>query len=160
MAGRFSETVCRPPSISRVTFSLSPATSTFGGEGALGEAGQRGQHLAGLVVVTVDGLLAEDDQLRLLLVDNGFQRLGYGQGIQLVSGFDQDGAVGTQGQGSTQLLLSSGRADGDNNDLGGNALFLQAYGFFHGDFAEGFMDILTLARSTPELSALTRTLTL
>ncbi|MNZ80098.1 hypothetical protein D3C78_987250 [compost metagenome] len=35
------------------------------------------------------------------------------------------------------MLLGSGRADGNDDDLGRNAFFLQAYGFFHGDFAEG-----------------------
>jgi len=35
------------------------------------------------------------------------------------------------------LLLGGGRADGDHDDLARNALFLQAHGFFNGDFAEG-----------------------
>src|SRR5690606_18896194 len=109
----------------------------LGGEGALGEAAQCSQHLAGLVVVAVDGLLAEDDQLRLFLVDHGLEQLGHGQGVQFFVGFDQDGAVGTQGQGGAQLLLSGVRADGDDDDLASHALFLQADGFFHGDFAEG-----------------------
>src|SRR5690606_28143544 len=109
----------------------------LGGEGALGEAGQRAEHLPGLVVVAVDGLLAEDDQLRLLLVDHGLEQLGHGQGIQLFGGLDQDGTIGTQRQRGAQLLLGGGRADGDHDDLARNALFLPAYGFFNGDFAEG-----------------------
>src|SRR5690606_39996372 len=49
----------------------------------------------------------------------------------------QHGVVGTQCQGGTQLLLGSGRAYGDRDDFSGDTLFLQAYGLFHGDFAEG-----------------------
>src|SRR5690554_3797185 len=109
----------------------------FRGEGALGVAAQCSQHLAGLVVIGVDGLLAEDDQLGLFLVDHRLEQLGDGQGVQLISGLDQNGTVGTQGQGGTQLLLGSGRAYGDGNDFGCNTFFLQAYGFFHGNFAEG-----------------------
>src|SRR5690606_24530133 len=109
----------------------------LGGEGALGETGQCAEHLASLVVVAVDGLLAKDDQLRLLLVDHGLQHLGDGQRVQFFIAFDQDGAIGTQCQSGTQLLLSGVRANGDDYDLARNALLFQAHGFFHGDFAEG-----------------------
>ena len=102
-----------------------------------GVAGQRGEHLAGLVVVAVDGLLAEDHQLRLLLVDHGLEQLGHGQGVQLVVALHQDRTVSAQRQRGAQLLLGGGRADGDSDDLGSHALLFQAHGFFHGDFAEG-----------------------
>lgn len=82
-------------------------------------------------------LIAEDDQLRLLLVDHGLEQLGHGQRVQLIGGLDQDGAVATQSQSGTQLLLGSGRADGYGDDFGRHALLFQAHGFFHGDFAEG-----------------------
>jgi hypothetical protein len=39
----------------------------LGGEGRLAPAKQRGQHLAGLVAVIIDGLLAEDDEVRAFL---------------------------------------------------------------------------------------------
>ena len=40
------------------------------GEGALRPAEQRGQHLAGLVAVVVDRLLAEDDEAGLFRLDD------------------------------------------------------------------------------------------
>ncbi len=102
----------------------------------MGVAAQGRQHLAGLVVVAVDGLLAENHQLWLLLVNDSLEQLGHGQGGQLFSGFDQDGAVGTQSQRGAQLLLSGGRTDADDDDLTGHAFFFQAHRFFHCDFAE------------------------
>src|SRR5690606_6627290 len=109
----------------------------LGGEGALGVTAQRGQHLAGLVVVAVDGLLAKDDQLRLFLVDHGLEQLGHGQGVQLLGALDQDGAVGPQGQRGAQLLLSGVRTDGHDDDFAGDALFLETNRLFHGNFTEG-----------------------
>ena len=43
------------------------ADGDLGGEGALRPAEQRGEHLAGLVAIVVDGLLAQDDEAGLLL---------------------------------------------------------------------------------------------
>src|SRR5690606_9500809 len=108
----------------------------LGGEGALGEARQSTQHLASLVVVTVDGLLAHDDQLRLLFVDHYLEQFGHSQRAQLVSRLNQNATVSTQRQRGTQLLLSSSRADGYNNDLARHAFLFKAYSFFHGYFAE------------------------
>jgi hypothetical protein len=51
-------------------------------KGGLTPAEQRGQHLAGLVRVVVDGLLAADDELRLLALRHGGQQLGHGQRLQ------------------------------------------------------------------------------
>ncbi len=81
-------------------------------------------------------MFAKDHQLRLFLVDNSFQQFGNGQRSQIFSGFDEDGAVGAQRQRGAQLLLSGGRADGDDDDFSRNTFFFQAYGFFHCDFAE------------------------
>src|SRR5579883_54307 len=44
----------------------------LGGEGSLRPAEERRQHLPGLVAVIVDRLLAEDAELGLLLLDDGF----------------------------------------------------------------------------------------
>ncbi|VVN61928.1 hypothetical protein PS685_03884 [Pseudomonas fluorescens] len=109
----------------------------LGRERALTETGQRSQHLASLVVVAVDGLFTQDHQLWLFLVDNGLEQLGHGQRGQVFGGLDQNGAISTQRQRGTQLFLSGGRADGDDDDFSRNAFLFQAYGFFHGDFAEG-----------------------
>ncbi len=109
----------------------------FRGESALSEPSQRTEHLASLVVVTVDGLFAKDHQLRLLFVDNSLQKFGNGQGIELFAGLDQHGAIGTQCQRGAQLLLGSGRTNGNHDDFARHALLFQAYGFFNSDFAEG-----------------------
>ena len=109
----------------------------LGSEGALAVTGQRCQHLARLVVVAVDGLFAQDHQLRLLLVHHSLEQLGHGQRGQVFGGFDEDGAICTQCQRGTQLFLSRGRADGDDDDLSCHAFLFQAYGFFHSDLAEG-----------------------
>ncbi len=54
----------------------------LGGKGGLRPVPQRGQHLAGLAVVVVDGLLAEDDQSRLLALNDLEQRAGHAQRLQ------------------------------------------------------------------------------
>jgi hypothetical protein len=78
--------VSRPPSTSRVTLALPSATSTLEAKVACGQVQQRGQHLAGLVAVVVDRLLAQDHQAGLLLVDQGLQQLGDGQRLQFFGG--------------------------------------------------------------------------
>ncbi|MNQ84919.1 hypothetical protein D3C85_1000640 [compost metagenome] len=98
---------------------------------------QRGQHLAGLVSVVIDGLLAEDHELRLLLVDQGLQQLGHGQGLQFGVGLDEHAAIGANGHGGAQRLLALRNAAGNRHDFGDRALFLQAGRFFDGDFVKG-----------------------
>ena len=70
IAGLLSFTVCSPPSTSRVTRMLVALDHELGGEGALRPAEQRRQHLAGLVAIVVDRLLAEDDEAGLLRLDD------------------------------------------------------------------------------------------
>jgi hypothetical protein len=106
------------------------------GKGDLGQVGQRSQHLAGLVAVVVNGLLAQDDQAGLFFVDQGFEQLGHGQGLQLFGGFDQDGTVGADGHGGAQGFLALGDAARHRDDFGDHALFFQAHGFFDGDFVK------------------------
>ena len=68
-AGRSISSVSRPASTSRVTVAFSPSELELRGERGLRPVPQRREHLAGLVVVVVDGLLAEDHEQRLLLLD-------------------------------------------------------------------------------------------
>ena len=130
IAGSFSSTVCRPPSTSRVTLALSPSMHDLGGEGALRPAEQRRQHLAGLVGVVVDRLLAEDDQAGLLGLDHALQHLGDAERLDLLVDLDQDGAVGAHGERGAQRLLRLLRADRDDDDLFDLAGFLQPDRFF------------------------------
>ena len=79
IAGSLSVTVCRPPSTSRVTSERLAVDRDLGGEGALRPAEQRGQHLAGLVAIVVDRLLAQDDQAGLFRVGDRLEQLGHRQ---------------------------------------------------------------------------------
>ncbi|MOA18034.1 hypothetical protein D3C78_1383190 [compost metagenome] len=98
---------------------------------------QRGQHLAGLVGVVVDGLLAEDHQLRLFLVDQRLQQLGHGQRLQLGVGLDQHAAVGADGHGGAQRLLALRNAARNRHDFSDGTLLFEPGRFFDGDFVKG-----------------------
>jgi hypothetical protein len=108
----------------------------FRREGALRPAGQRGQHLAGLVAVVVDRLLAQNDQTRLLLLDNGLEDLGYGQRFGRLVGLHQDAAVGAHGEPGANGFGGLRRADRDANDLAGLALLLEPKSLFDRDLVE------------------------
>ncbi|KLU34760.1 hypothetical protein AB595_22000 [Massilia sp. WF1] len=106
------------------------------GEGRLRPAQQGRQHLAGLVRIVVDRLLAQDDQLRLLLVGQGLQYLGHTQRLDLGAGLDQDAAIGADRHAGTQGFLGLGHAAGHGHDLGNLAGFLQAGRLFQRDLIE------------------------
>src|SRR6185503_8612474 len=105
-------------------------------ERALRPTGQGRQHLAGLVAVVVDRLLAENDQTRLLLLDNGLEDLGYGQRFGRLVGLHQYAAVGTHGEPGANGFGGLRRADRHANDLGGLALFLEPERLFDRDLVE------------------------
>ena len=73
----------------------------------------------------------------MLLVDQGLEQLGHGQGLQLLIGLDQNTAVGADGHGRAQGFLALGHAAGNGDDFGHDTLFLQAHGLLDGDFVEG-----------------------
>jgi len=106
------------------------------GKRCLRPAQQRGQHLAGLVAVVVNRLLAQDHQLRLFLVHQRLEQLGHGQWLQLFGGFHQDGAVGANGHGRAQGFLALRHAAAHRNHLGHHTLFLQPGGLFDGDLVK------------------------
>jgi hypothetical protein len=89
-----------------------------------------------------------------------FRILATASGSTAVVGLDQDGAVGAHGERGAQRVLSLGGTDRDDDHFLGLAGFLQAKRLFHRDLVEGFIDILTLASSTPVPSGLTRIFTL
>ena len=105
-------------------------------ERALRPAEQGGEHLPGLVAVVVDRLLAEDDHAGLLFLGDLGEDLGDAERLDLFVGLDEDRAVGAHRQRGAQRLLRLGRADRDRDDLGRDALFLEAHGFLDGDFVE------------------------
>ena len=67
-----------------------------------------GQHLAGLVAVVVDGLLADKDKARLLARDDFLQKLGDGKRLYLMRCLDVNAAIGTHGERRADCLPDSG----------------------------------------------------
>ncbi len=127
-----------------------------GSEGALGQVGQSSQHLASLVVVAIDGLLAKDNHIGRLVVIDGLEALGHGQRLQIVIALDQDAAIRAQRHGGANLFLGLLRPDGDCHHFGGDTLFLQAHRFFHGNFAkrvDGHLDVCQIHGSAVGLGA-------
>jgi hypothetical protein len=120
-----------------VTSTWSPSTVHPAGESALRAVHQRGEHLAGLVAVIVDRLLAQDHQPGLLLVGQRFEDPGHRQRLDRFIGLHQNGPVGAHGQRGAQRFARLGRADRDRDHLAGHALFLEAHGFLDGDLVEG-----------------------
>jgi hypothetical protein len=76
----------------------------LGGKRRLAPAEQCRQHLAGLVGVVVDRLLAENDESRLLGIDDALQHLGDAERLDNLVDLDQDGAVGAHGERRAQRL--------------------------------------------------------
>ena len=101
-----------------------------------GQSEQRGEHLPGLVAVVVDRLLAEDHQFRSFLGDDALEDLGDRERLDIFLGLDQDRAVGAHGERGAQRLLRLGRADRHRDDLGRDALFLEAHRFLDRDLVE------------------------
>ena len=103
---------------------LAVADHDFRGERALAPAGQRREHLPGLVAVVVDRLLAHDDEAGLFVVDDALQELGDGERLDERVGLDQDAAVGAHGERGADGLARLRRADRDDDHLGRLAGFL------------------------------------
>ncbi len=129
------------------------------GEGALRPAEQRRQHLARLVRIVVDRLLAEDDELRALLLDDLLEDLGDREGLDRLVGLDEDAAVGAHGKRGAERLLGLLRADRDGHDLGRLALLLQADRLFNSDLVEGVHGHLDVGELDSDPSGFTRILT-
>src|SRR6202030_2346084 len=106
---------------------------------ALWPAEKSCQHLSGLIAVVVDRLLAEDDELGLLRVDDGLQELGDGERLynRALRRLDEDAAVGANRLRGADRLLRLRRPDGDDDDLGRRTLLLQTHCLLDGDLVEG-----------------------
>ena len=123
------------------------------GKSGLRPVGQGGQHLARLVGIVVNGLLAQQHDLRLLLVHHGLEQLGNGQRLQFGVGLHQNGAIGANGQRGAQgfLVLRHAARDGDN--FCHHAFFLQTHRLLHGDFVKGVHAHLDVGGFHPALVA-------
>ena len=77
-----------------------------GGKGGLRQVGQGGKHLAGLVAVIVDGLLAQNDETGLLFIEQRLEQFGDGQRLEFFFSLHQNAPVGTDGHGGAQGFLA------------------------------------------------------
>ena len=134
----------------------------LGGEGGLRPAEQRRQHLAGLVAVIVDRLLAEDDEARLSASTTPLSSLATASGsIAWPSGVSIRRPRSAPIDRAVRIVSC---------DLRGRRRRRRSPGDLPFSFSrttsstaissKGFIDILTLASSTPDPSDLTRILTL
>ncbi len=109
-AGRSTSIVSRPASTSRVTLATLPFDLDFRRKRRLRAIPQRSQHLPGLVAIVVDGLLAEDDDLRLFFFDQLEQDARCGQRLDRLCCDDMDRAIRAHRQPIAQMRLRVGRA--------------------------------------------------
>ena len=97
----------------------------------MGQIRQSSQHLAGLVAVVVNRLLAQNHQAGLFFVYQGFEQFGNGQWLEFFGCLDQNAAVCANRHGSAQCFLALGHAAGDGDHFSDHAFFFQANGLFH-----------------------------
>ena len=148
-AGRAQGQVSRPPSTSAGHCLLPPPPPLRRRWPAAGQ--QRGQHLAGLVAVVVDGLFAQDDELGLFLCRPGpLRSLATARGCSSAS-------VSTRMARSAPMAMAVRRVSwhwatphGDGDDFGGDAFFFQAHGLFQRRFRrKGSCSSRELSRCNP-----------
>jgi hypothetical protein len=123
-------------------------------------AQQRRQHLAGLVGVVVDRLLAEDDEIGLSCATSFFSSLATASGSTMPSTLTRMPRSAPMASPVRIVSAACCRADRDHDHLGRLAGFLQRSASSTAISSKGFIDIFTLASSTPEPSAFTRIFTL
>ena len=80
---------------------------------------------------------AQDNQLRLLLVDNALQQFGHYQRLHAAFRLNLNAAIGAQRQRGTNLLLAGLFTHRYSDHLSGGTGFLEAHGFFYSNFTEG-----------------------
>ena len=113
-------------------------------------AGQRGQHLTGLVAIVVDRLLAEDHEAGLLCLDHALQELSDGERL--------DGAIDDNVDATVAPIASAVRivsaACAGPMETAITSVALPASFCRNASSkaisSNGFIDILTLASSTPD----------
>ena len=104
--------------------------------------------------------VCQDNQLRRFLVHKRLEQFCHGQRLQFGIGFHQNGAVGPDGHGRAQGFLASRRAAGHRDDFFATPASFKRTASSTAISSNGFIDILTLARSISLPSLLTRALTL
>ncbi len=89
----------------------------LGGGRGLRPAEQAGEHLAGLIAVIVDGLFAEEDDVRLFLGDERLEDSCDAKWLDCLVVLHVDASVGPHRQGSSDSFLALDRADGHDHDF-------------------------------------------
>ena len=131
------------------------------GERGLRTIPQRREHLPGLAVVVIDRLLAEDDQQRLLPLDELEQDAAATvSGSMAASALHVQRAVRAHRERGAQLLLAVRGADGGDDHFVGAAALLDAQCFLERDLVEGIDAHLDAIVTTPVPSGFTRMRTL
>ncbi len=129
--------VSSPASTSRVTLADRVGELDLRCEGCLRPVPQCRQHLARLVVVVVDRLLAEDDEERLLAFDEIEQHARQVERLERRIRDHVQRALRAHGERVAQCGLAIRGADGGDHDLVGAAAFLDTQCFLDGDGIEG-----------------------
>ena len=152
-AGRLSSTVCKPPSISRVTFTLPSAT--FTSEAKYPAAYRSAQPASGRSGCCRRRWPAcPESPAQAFFINDSFQRLNPAAERlrQFLPGWSDQRPVPWQ-----YAAVPERSWDRWNGNDFRNHLLFQTHRFFYSDFTERVHGHLTFARSTPELSAFTRT---
>src|SRR5262249_22025734 len=109
----------------------------FRREGALRPSGERRQHLAGLIAIVIDRLLAHDDEPRLLLLDDGLEDFGDGERLEHLVRLHQDAAIGSHREPRADRFSGLRRANRHADDFGCLTLLLEPERFLDGNLVEG-----------------------
>ena len=94
------------------------------------------QHLASLIRIIVDGLLAENHQTRLFFFNNVLEELGDSQRLQQFVSLEQNTSVSSHGKCCANGLLTLAGPDGYRDNLIRVACFFDTKRFFDRDFVK------------------------
>ena len=115
---------------------LPSAMSTFEANVACGQSSSAASIWPVWLAVVVDRLLAEDDELRLLLVDQRLQQLGHRERLQSSTSVSTRIARSAPSASAVRSVSWQRDAARHGDDLGGDALFLQPHRLLDGDLVE------------------------
>jgi hypothetical protein len=104
------------------------------GKSRLRPAQQTRQHLASLIGIIIDGLLAHDHQPGCLAHTHRLQQFCHCQRLQFDLRLHQQRAIRTDSQTGTQSFLAGAHAAGHHHHLARQTGFLEAHGLLDRDF--------------------------
>ncbi len=136
IAGPFSFTVCRPPSISRVTLKSEPSTSSLEAKVACDQPSSAASIWPVWLLSSSIACLPRMIRPGCSSSATFFRIFATASGSTLPSAFTEDAAVGAHGQTRADRFRRLRRTNGDDDDLGRLAGFLEAQRFLDRDFVE------------------------